>query len=63
MSMPIRTQTFTVVVSASIMPRMTEDELHRAVARLAVEKESTCGMGALQVSVHELVDSDSWGYE
>jgi hypothetical protein len=49
----IRTQTFTVTVSASIMPPMTEQELHDAVSRLAFEKESKRGMGALGVHVRE----------
>lgn len=57
MSMPITTQTFVITVSASIMPEMTEEELHDAVAKLAYRKESTRGMGFLQIRVDEL-DAD-----
>lgn len=51
MSLPIKTQTFLVEVSASVMPPMTADELHNAVSRLAYEKESRRGMGFLDVQV------------
>lgn len=60
MSLPIRTQTSVVTVSASIMPRMTEEELHEAVARLAYEKESKHGMGALSVSIYEQLDPEQY---
>lgn len=60
MSMPIRTQTFQVTVSASIMPPMTEVELHDVVLRLAFEKESRRGMGALGVDVQELSNTEQW---
>lgn len=60
MSMPIHTQTFVVTVSASIMPPMTEEELHAVVARLAFEKESKHGMGALSVNVHEQLDPEPY---
>nr|WP_221374484.1 hypothetical protein [Actinoplanes polyasparticus] len=49
----IRTQRFTVEVSASIMPPLTEQEVHDVIARLAFEKESKRGMGALGVHVTE----------
>lgn len=49
----IRTQRFLVEVSASIMPLMTERELHDAVASLAFAKERQHGMGALGVHVSE----------
>ena len=49
----IRTQAFVVEVSASIMPPLTEDEVRSAVLKLAVEKESQYGMGALAVNVFE----------
>lgn len=62
MSLPIRTQRFVVTISASIMPRMTEEELSEVVSRLAYEKESRHGMGALGVHVHELLDDDPWEY-
>ncbi len=62
MSLPITTQTFVVQVSASIMPPMTEQELHDAVARLAFEKESKHGMGALGVHVHEVNTLDPEPY-
>lgn len=62
MSVPIHTQTFVVTVSASIMPPMTEEELHAVVARLAFEKESRHGMGALSVNVYEQLDPEPyWG--
>lgn len=53
MSLPIRMQRFVVEVSASIMPPMTEKELHDAVATLAFQKERRHGMGALGVHVTE----------
>lgn len=49
----LRTQRFTVAVSATIMPPLTEQEVHDAVAQLALEKERTRGMGALGVHVTE----------
>lgn len=58
MALPIRTQRFVVEVSASIMPQMTEQELHDAVLTLAFEKESTRGMGALGVHVREALPYD-----
>lgn len=58
MSLPVRTQRFVVTVAASIMPRMTEEELSEAVVRLAYEKESQHGMGALSVQVRELHDGE-----
>ncbi len=62
MSLPIRTQRFVVTVSASIMPRMEPNEVEAVVTRLAFEKERERGMGALGVSVRELLDDDSWEY-
>jgi hypothetical protein len=62
MSLPIRTQRFVVTVSASIMPRMDASEVEAVVTRLAFEKERERGMGALGVSVRELLDDDSWEY-
>ena len=58
MSLPIHTQTFVVTVSASIMPPMTEEELHDVVVRLAVQKESKHGMGAIGVHVREVTGSE-----
>lgn len=58
MSMPIRTQVFVVEVSASIMPPLTEDEVHNAVARVAHEKERQRGMGYIDVQVREGFDID-----
>lgn len=49
----IRTQAFVVEVSASVMPRLTEEEVCAAVRRLAYEKEREHGMGALDVVVYE----------
>jgi hypothetical protein len=49
----IRTQRFTVEVSASIMQPLSEQEVHDAVARLAFEKERQHGMGELGVHVTE----------
>ncbi len=54
----IRTQRFLVEVSASIMPPITEQELHEVVARLAHEKERQRGMGALGVHVQEVLDPE-----
>jgi hypothetical protein len=54
----IRTQRFVVEVSASVMPPMTERELHDAVAHFAFAKERGHGMGTLGVSVTEVFDAD-----
>ena len=60
MSLPIRRQTFTVEVSASIMPSLTEEEVHDAILHLAHEKERQHGMGALGVHVTEVSVRDPW---
>lgn len=59
--MDVRTQAFVVEVSASIMPSLTEDEIRAAVLRLAVEKESQHGMGALAVHVYEAFNERTRG--
>ncbi|MFI5938061.1 hypothetical protein [Actinoplanes sp. NPDC051494] len=51
----IRTQTFSVSVSATVMPPLTEQEVRDAVADVAYRKEREHGMGALSVSVAEVL--------
>ena len=58
MTLPIETQTFVVTVSASLMPHMTEHELHNEVLRLAVDKERQRGMGFLEVEVREVAGAN-----